>query len=400
MFCPYCGKEIPDGSKFCGYCGHTIGTPGQQPATQRGTQQGGAAPAQNPNPSASFANIFKNKKVVTGLIAGAAAVVVLIIAITVISNLPKKVNVLKDFNITFSGPDGYGVMEYDMSMVNNDLRQKRDKLGDSYFTTSSNSKRRKIDREMNDIASVLSATNCDITDEQGNTLSYEPHLSNGDKVKVACKVNSETYKKAGYSATGTEKTFTVSGLTPVKELDPFADVTVEWDIEDGINLKVNGPEKLADTVDVRYQAYEVDGGVEVEAYYDETSLLNAGYVVNEENKKRVFPIGRKPVEVTDFEPQDVKDAIRPVLDEMVNEEANTCNWEILKNGNPISIDSLAFKEFRSSWDSIVGVYIAICGEDEYTKDVSVHVYRMADNSLQVKKNSTNTSCKVSWSSWD
>ena len=24
MFCPKCGKEIPDGSKFCSYCGEKI----------------------------------------------------------------------------------------------------------------------------------------------------------------------------------------------------------------------------------------------------------------------------------------------------------------------------------------------------------------------------------------
>ena len=24
MFCPNCGKELPDGSKFCGFCGADI----------------------------------------------------------------------------------------------------------------------------------------------------------------------------------------------------------------------------------------------------------------------------------------------------------------------------------------------------------------------------------------
>ena len=397
MFCPFCGKEIPDGSKFCGYCGNTIGAPAQPSQPGMGGPQGGPTPTQNVKTVGT--SIFKNKKAVTAMIAGAAAIVVLIIAVTVISNLPKKVNVLKDFNITFSGPDGYGVMEYDNSMINHELRQKRDQLGDSYFTANSSSKRRKIDREVEELGDVLSATSCEIQDEYGNKLSGGS-LANGDKVKVACTVNSETYKRAGYRATGTEKTFTVSGLTPVQEIDPFEGVTVEWDVEDGIELKVDGPEQLADGVPVQYSAYETDNGVRVIANYDDYTLLNAGYVVKEENSERVFPIGRKPVAVTDFEPQEVKDAIRPVLDSMVNEEADTCNWELLKSGNPVSIDSLAFKEFRSSWDSIIGRYIAISGEDEYTKDVSVNVYRMADNTLKVVKGSTKTSCTVNWSSWD
>ena len=396
MFCPFCGKEIPDGSKFCGYCGKTIDASAQPSQPAMGGQQGMQPPTQNVKTVGT--SIFKNKKAVTAMIAGAAAIVVLIVAFVVVSSLPKKVNVLKDFNITFSGSDGYGVMEFDNSMINYDLRQRRDQLGDSYYTAS-NSKRRKISREMDNIRDVLSATNCEIQDEQGNAV-YGGSLSNGDKIKVACTVNSEVYKRAGYRATGTEKTFTVSGLTPVQEIDPFDGVTVEWDVEDGIRLKVDGPEQLVDGVTVNYEARETDDGANVTAYFDRQSLLNAGYVVNEENMERVYPIGRKPVEVTDFEPQEVKDAVRPVLDAMVNEEADTCNWELLKSGNPVSIDSLAFKEFRSSWGSIIGRYIAISGEDEYTKDVSVKVYRMADNTLKVMKGSTKTSCTVNWSSWD
>ena len=32
MFCPNCGKELPDGSKFCGFCGADIA------AEQKGNQ--------------------------------------------------------------------------------------------------------------------------------------------------------------------------------------------------------------------------------------------------------------------------------------------------------------------------------------------------------------------------
>jgi len=41
MFCPNCGKQIPDGSKFCPYCGAKIGiVEGIKPDSKKYSQQG------------------------------------------------------------------------------------------------------------------------------------------------------------------------------------------------------------------------------------------------------------------------------------------------------------------------------------------------------------------------
>ena len=41
MFCPNCGKNIPDDSAFCGFCGAAFGAPAAAPAAPVAT----AAPA-------------------------------------------------------------------------------------------------------------------------------------------------------------------------------------------------------------------------------------------------------------------------------------------------------------------------------------------------------------------
>ena len=65
MFCPNCGKEIPDGSAFCGNCGARLDASASQPAggpQQGGYQQSGPqqgyqqpGPQQPPRPSAAAA---------------------------------------------------------------------------------------------------------------------------------------------------------------------------------------------------------------------------------------------------------------------------------------------------------------------------------------------------------
>ena len=50
MFCPNCGKELPDGSAFCGNCGAQLNASAQQPGPQGGPQQG----YQQPGPQGGY----------------------------------------------------------------------------------------------------------------------------------------------------------------------------------------------------------------------------------------------------------------------------------------------------------------------------------------------------------
>ena len=66
MFCPKCGQELPDGSKFCAACGAQL-TPN---AGNQAQPAGSAA-----SPSTSYAPVAGAKKSHTPLIIGGIAVV-------------------------------------------------------------------------------------------------------------------------------------------------------------------------------------------------------------------------------------------------------------------------------------------------------------------------------------
>lgn len=69
MFCPKCGAQLPDGSKFCAKCGAQIAA--AQPS-------GGAAPAPAPVPGPAPAPMPQPKKHVGPIVAIAAAAVIIV----------------------------------------------------------------------------------------------------------------------------------------------------------------------------------------------------------------------------------------------------------------------------------------------------------------------------------
>lgn len=97
MFCPKCGSEMPDGSKFCGKCGAQIATvPGQGAtgasgmpgASSTGPAQGApqapqGAPAAPGAPGASGTAAPRSKKgLIIGIVAVVAVVAVVIFGVT------------------------------------------------------------------------------------------------------------------------------------------------------------------------------------------------------------------------------------------------------------------------------------------------------------------------------
>ena len=81
MYCFHCGKPIPDGMRFCGYCGAPAAVPPGQP------QPAAPAPQQAPHPAPGALPAGKSKKgLIIGLCAGGGALllcaaVVLVLAL-------------------------------------------------------------------------------------------------------------------------------------------------------------------------------------------------------------------------------------------------------------------------------------------------------------------------------
>lgn len=116
------------------------------------------------------------------------------------------------------------------------------------------------------------------------SASKTENLKNGDEVTVSLKNFEEAEKALKVSFSNTEFTYTVSGLTPVKDIDPFEGVSVlyEGDISDGYSAKVQYDSQYDGLISYNAEAADgiVSGGTVTVTYnYDEDALLEAGYAI-------------------------------------------------------------------------------------------------------------------------
>ena len=112
MFCPNCGKQLPDDSTFCEHCGTKIeaeqpkaapSAPAQSPVQPSVQAPVPSQPAQ-PSPLTEF--VKKNKKMV-GI--GAGVLVLLIAVVAFIATRPQKVKLEDYVSVTFSGYDTWAM---------------------------------------------------------------------------------------------------------------------------------------------------------------------------------------------------------------------------------------------------------------------------------------------------
>lgn len=243
MICPKCNQNTADGSKFCEHCGAKIEeqTTGQQSpevtaqeSIPQGTQQ--IAPQEVPQEgipqgipqgaSQQFTPVQPRKPVSKGLIIGiAAAVVVIIAAIILFATHKKKIDLADYTEVTFSGYDSYGkaTIEFDEEALLDDLAQ-------SAKNVKKPAKASGDDYDWSDLASDLDGLTgyWELCEGLEWTLDKDFNLSNGDEVTVSFQFDNDTAKKYGIKFVGKDKTYTVSGLAEVREVDPFEDITVSF----------------------------------------------------------------------------------------------------------------------------------------------------------------------------
>jgi hypothetical protein len=157
----------------------------------------------------------------------AAAVVLIIVAMILISNRKKKIDLNDYVTVNFSGYDTKGTasINVDYTTLASDLQNALGKKTNSYQSIS--------DYEDFDLGDVIDALD-DIGDYGSLTsgLSWDldktEDLSNGDKVTLTFQYDNDAAAKYKIKFVGDEKEITVDGLTSVKEIDPFENVTVEF----------------------------------------------------------------------------------------------------------------------------------------------------------------------------
>lgn len=259
MICKNCNKEVSDNSKFCEYCGAKLegvqlSKPNAQPAMQgnagqpNGTPESATTNAGQPNGSPVFTATNPSQQ--SGpvpypqqayqpprpprkpidkriIIAIAAAVCVFILIIVLIVTHKKKMDLADYTTVTFTGYDSYGTaaIDFDEEAFLSDLQKNAKNIGKGSSKNISDS-----DYSWSDLVSDFgdAAGYVVICQDLDWSLDKSTELSNGDKVTVSFEYNNEIAKKYGIKFVGKDKEFTVSGLEEIKEVDPFADLTVSF----------------------------------------------------------------------------------------------------------------------------------------------------------------------------
>lgn len=240
MFCNHCGKENPDGSKVCGYCGREIMNMEAQPAATANP----VAPAapQSPSLAQKIKNTDKQKLKKYGIIGGAALLAVIVMIVIIVS-ATTKVSLKKYVadELTFTGINGYGKADIsdfiDFEALNRDIKKKEKTPSkfdeffgyyDSYYTS----------------ASEYIEYEC--------TSENNGKLSNGDKVVITVTVDKDGMKSdPGFSkrlsgGKTIEFKYKVEGLPDGTIIDIFdavdsvsIDTTNSYSPSVKINLKDN-----------------------------------------------------------------------------------------------------------------------------------------------------------------
>lgn len=224
MFCPKCGKEIPDGARFCSGCGNPIAAH----TTDTSSINNGAGTAPNTKNNNNGYGYFSNypSKITPGensvpqkaskkmivLIVTFIVIMLAVIAVIFVKNIPPKI-VLSDYvTVKTSGYDGHGkaTAQFNVKKFCKDYR------GKLKFTPSG----KELTMEFGSINQGFGRVDYDtvalqlFTQFANGDLENSSNLSNGDVVRYCWSSNELRVIKKYFHVRldSTPYTYKVSGL--------------------------------------------------------------------------------------------------------------------------------------------------------------------------------------------
>lgn len=220
-----------------------------------------------------------------------SALLILLLSCVMIGCGKQSVDVMEDIEVSFSGVDGYGT-----AIVQNTYQWE-----DAAYEAM-------VDDDKSEWTAM------DAVSWLEGAVSFEvspkENLSNGDEVTVTAVVDNDRAKKYDLKLKGGEKKYTVEGLQEPQELDLFENIDVQFEgIAPYITADISYGNK---NVDVDYsldKTADLSPGdtITVTASYDEESLIQKGYLVNENIKEYVVPESAKYVTTLSEIPEDLID---------------------------------------------------------------------------------------------
>lgn len=247
MICVHCGRDIPNGTKFCPFCGQpvTADQPAGQPAfniqpgaSVRPPQQPPVMGAQQPmggQPAAATATVTPKAPIDPKKLAVPVAVAaVVVVGGVLIATHKPTVNLNKYITLSAEGYNSIGTLdvEFDTDKLEKDYGKK---IAKNFQKAMKNHEEDTYG--LSNLAGSLyegGETSLFVTYCADGSADKTRNLSNGDVVTYTWDgVNEQTKKEAeelfGVKIKCSDVTYKVSGLTAVNTFDAFDGVEVEFD---------------------------------------------------------------------------------------------------------------------------------------------------------------------------
>ena len=247
MICVHCGRDIPNGTKFCPFCGQPVAAdqPAGQPAfniqpgaSVRPPQQPPVMGAQQPmggQSAAATATVTPKAPIDPKKLAVPVAVAaVVVVGGVLIATHKPTVNLNKYITLSAEGYNSIGTLdvEFDTDKLEKDYGKK---IAKNFQKAMKNHEEDTYG--LSNLAGSLyegGETSLFVTYCADGSADKTRNLSNGDVVTYTCDgVNEQTKKEAeelfGVKIKCSDVTYKVSGLTAVNTFDAFDGVEVEFD---------------------------------------------------------------------------------------------------------------------------------------------------------------------------
>ena len=182
------------------------------------------------------------------------------------------------------------------------------------------------------------------------SFSRTADLRNGDEITYACTYDAKAAEDARVTLSGTEKKYTVAGLSEYRELNVFEGIEADWAVDaDGVRLNVNIPDKFTQ-LGITYTWEYGDAEkpvIRFLAEYDEEKLREAGYVVRQSTHE--MDIVRKPVRLDDpsLLSAEEKEVIQTGLRSLLESELESCE-ELSVNDRIIQVEDIRLESFNAT----------------------------------------------------
>lgn len=292
-------------------------------------------------------------------------------------------HVLDDSSIAFSGYNGNGTVQDDFHPEQAML----DKLS--------------LTIEQKDASGESTIYLSQLKDSIVCGFNKDSGLSNDEVITYSCTIDEELARNAGYQLVNTQKNYKVHGLADLTPVDPFAQVTAEWTMQDGIaDMKLFIPDSLLSLgITYTWEAKD-ETTITLTADADTKQLEEAGYVLTTTTKDYV--VGTKPVLITSLDELSVTetDSLIKEAESLLVQELETCGYALLHDEQTLVISGYEEGSLRESYDGFTITFTLIADNlpwysrfSDLSAEYSGTIYRGSD-SLVHFANETTHSCTV------